>query len=219
MDKSNPIVISIEGLIGSGKSTLINECLVPCLTNKGYRVTVIKEPVDLWGEILPLFYTDPSRWAYTFQSIAFLDRINEARDMWGKHKEITDIFITERSIVSDKLFVETLYKLGSITDMEYHYYYKWCKLWTELLPFKPDLFVYLCPSIDTIMGRVKIRARKGEEGVSKDYQLLLRHEHDLMFGSDTTTDNIKVLQLNIDSNFKDDITIQDNITNLIIQNI
>jgi deoxyadenosine/deoxycytidine kinase len=65
--KHIPIIISVKGLIGSGKTVLINECLEPLLTKGGYRVKFIKEPVDEWTEILPLFYKDPKKYSYHFQ--------------------------------------------------------------------------------------------------------------------------------------------------------
>jgi thymidylate kinase len=41
-----PIVIAVEGIVGVGKTTIIERCLESLLTKKGYRVKIIKEPVD-----------------------------------------------------------------------------------------------------------------------------------------------------------------------------
>jgi len=58
-------VISIEGNIGTGKSTLLN-----LLEDKFKNIVFVKEPVDEWiklknnnnENILELFYTDKKRW-------------------------------------------------------------------------------------------------------------------------------------------------------------
>src|SRR5438477_7897676 len=114
---NKPYFINVESIIGSGKTTLIENCLVPCLTEKGYNVIVIKEPVDQWGDILPLFYADPTKYGYLFQTIAFHDRVRECQK---KFKEVTygDVVISERSIYSDTLFMKTLHELWNVSDIE-----------------------------------------------------------------------------------------------------
>jgi deoxyadenosine/deoxycytidine kinase len=135
------LVIDIEGLIGAGKSSIISECLVPLLTQKGYKVTVIPEPVDQWEEILPLFYENPSRWGYHFQTMAFHDRVRESQKAWKEHHDTTDIFITERGVISDKIFMNTLHEQGHVSDMEMNHYLKWWNLWEEVIHL--DQFIYL----------------------------------------------------------------------------
>lgn len=76
--RAAPIVLSLEGSIGSGKSTFLQ-----ILKEKlGDDLEIFAEPVEEWknvGEggdnLLNLFYEDPKRWAYTFQSYAFVSRL------------------------------------------------------------------------------------------------------------------------------------------------
>ena len=68
-------VISIEGNIGAGKSTLISYL----------NLLTIKEPVDEWLNIggqnlLQKYYEDPKRWGLTFQLNAIHSRIN----LWNR---------------------------------------------------------------------------------------------------------------------------------------
>ncbi len=227
---SKPFVLVIEGLISCGKTTIINDCLVPLLTERGWKVTVIKEPVYLWGEILPLFYGDQKRWAYTFQTKAFHDRVLEYQDVWNKYQQTDEkrghIFISERSIISDTIFVETLYKQGNMTELERKLYYEWWRLWSQLISFDPDLFVYLSPSIEETMRRVKMRARPGEEGVSLEYQLLLKKYHDEVFGEDKLNvrwvDELQLKKLTTpvytlenDMDFKNDIVVKNTVVDII----
>ena len=72
-----PILISIEGNIGAGKSTVLN-----VLKQKHPDWVFIDEPVDTWTalknadgtNLLEHFYQDQVRWAYTFQNCALLSR-------------------------------------------------------------------------------------------------------------------------------------------------
>ena len=86
----NPIVISIDGNIGSGKSTLISEMKKQMKDNK--NIIFLQEPVNDWisltddknDNILNKFYQDKDRWAYVFQNFAFITR---ARIMLDAIKE------------------------------------------------------------------------------------------------------------------------------------
>ena len=74
-------IISIDGNIGSGKSTLI-EILKKYYQNND-NIIFLKEPVNEWqnitdvdnSNILDKFYKDKKRWSYTFQNFAFITRM------------------------------------------------------------------------------------------------------------------------------------------------
>lgn len=207
-----PFVIDVEGIIGAGKTTIIEECLIPLFESKGLKVVLVKEPVDNWGEILPRFYKDPARWGYHFQTKAFLDRVNESNKMWDAHKDEADIFICERGVMSDTLFMKTLYEQGHVDDLEWKHYQEWWAMWDRVMPFSPDLFVYLTPTMDEVMRRVRLRARDGEEGVGREYQMLLKDKHDEMFDRDSVamspTNVVPIHRIETDSNFKDDESVK-----------
>ena len=73
----NPIVLSIEGNIGSGKSTMLRT-----IRETFPEWNIIDEPVDHWmalkdengKSLLECFYEDKNRWSYTFQNAAFITR-------------------------------------------------------------------------------------------------------------------------------------------------
>lgn len=219
-----PTVILVEGLISAGKSTLIHSCLAPLLREQGFDVRIIAEPVDKWVKsgILEKFYTDPKRWAYTFQAKAFHDRIEEARRVYlpGVTEAVTNqvayelgldesnpppprkqIYLMERSPYSDHIFMTTAFDNGQVTEMEYTFYQEWWKMWHQLLPFTPDLVLYLRTDLDQCMKRLIQRSRPGEipssreegkedegseekeEGVSVKYQTQLLRAHDEVFRS------------------------------------
>ena len=74
-----PLVISVDGNIGSGKSTFIKK-LKECLDDAIY---IVEEPVNFWTAVrdedgknlLELFYHEKSRWGYTLQNYAYITRL------------------------------------------------------------------------------------------------------------------------------------------------
>ena len=76
-----PLTISLEGNIGVGKSTFL-ECMQ---SSPSERFEVLQEPVDQWrgagsqgGNLLEAFYSNPSRYAYTFQNYVLMSRVQQA---------------------------------------------------------------------------------------------------------------------------------------------
>jgi deoxyadenosine/deoxycytidine kinase len=214
MNISKPFVIFVESIIGSGKTTLIEKCLVPAFTEKGLKVVIVKEPVDEWGEILPLFYGDPTKYGYLFQTIAFHDRVRECQHKWRTHKDTADIFIAERSVQSDTFFMKTLYELGNISQIEMKAYEKWWNLWAEVNPLKPDLYIYLDPTMNAVMQRVSKRNRDGEEEVSLKYQTILKKYHDELFNAAYIVmdgRDVPTYKIETDDNFENDENVKSEI--------
>lgn len=110
LSKGKNILLSIEGNIGAGKTTflrLLNE-------NLGLPFEIVPEPVDDWqhfsGEtqninLLELFYKEPKKYGYIFQSFCFYSRLKNWTQNQHKFKE--EILIFERSIYSDKFIIFT----------------------------------------------------------------------------------------------------------------
>lgn len=198
-------IIQVDGIIGAGKSYFIEHILVPALTDAGYRVKVIREPVDQWDDILPLFYADKKRWASQFQMYALVDRIAVIKQAIQDHDQI-DFYISERGITSDRLFMEVLYKEGNVTEMEMIRYGKWWNQWYSHMPVCPKTVIYLNTDIDVCMERVKSRARNGElceedsedsGGVSKEYQLMLQAEHNSRYAGKTKIELVTWIKSNV----------------------
>lgn len=218
-----PIIIVVDAIIGSGKTTLIRECLLPGLSAKGFRVTEVREPVEKWKENgrLAQFYQNPGRRGYQFQTMAFHDRICEARETYGKCMD-TDIFLLERSIFTDILFMKVLYESGAIDKTEHDDYLDLWTMWKYLMPFEPDLFLYLRPAVETCMQRLKERNRDAEAGVTEEYQRLLLQKHDEFLSGEMVNIGTKLvprLLLNGDSNFRDDAEVKEAICNIVEQQV
>jgi len=173
-----PFLVVIDGIIASGKSTLIKK-VVPLLSET-YTVGIIKEPVDQWIEsgILSKFYQDRSRWGYTFQTTAFKDRIGVIEDAL---KHPSEVYVSERYLNSDKIFMKLLHEDKSVSDMEMTMYNSWCDMWSKMVPLTPSLVVYIRPDLDVCMDRYKMRSREGEV-LDVEYQRQLLAKYDELYG-------------------------------------
>jgi len=210
-----PFVVVVDGIISAGKTTYI-QMLTSHLTKKGWKVTVVKEPVEKWKSsgLLQRFYNDPQRWGYHFQTVAFLDRVNENISMFEKYgnEQGKNVFILERSCFTDILFMELLYEAKLVDELEMNNYRDWVILWKKVMPYEPDLFIYLKPSVEVCMQRIKERNRPGEEGVSQDYQAKLQAKHEQFFLNDYVEISpghyVSCEKVITDENFRDNLDVQ-----------
>ena len=153
----------VEGNIGSGKSTF---CKKFSLNNPDAEVHL--EPVDEWINIkddktqknlLQYFYDDQERWSYSFQSYAFITRINCITKPTDKKLKIV-----ERSIFTDRnVFAKALYETGKMSNIEWKMYNKWFDwLVLDLINKigEPAGIIYLRCQPEISYERLKIRSRK-----------------------------------------------------------
>lgn len=155
-------IISIEGNIGSGKSTFVNE-----LKNNIENVIFIDEPVDQWNEIkdkegktiIEKYYEDKNKYSFPFQMMAYISRLVLFKKAIESKKY--DIIITERCLYTDKyVFTKMLYDEGLMNLIEYSIYNKWFKEFVEDYDIH---YVYLKTSVETVNSRVLKRSREGEK--------------------------------------------------------
>lgn len=217
--QKNPLIISINGNIGSGKSTILDHLElyykhIDCAaTGSGSRnIMFLKEPVDEWstirdaaGEtILSKFYKDPAKYAFAFQIMAYATRLNMIRKTILENPECT-ILICERSLEADKqIFANMLHDDGLIDDVSYQIY---CRNFSEYAPdFKVDKNVYIDASAEVCFSRIAKRSRNGESNIELAYLQKCKKYHDewLVNGlsewtSENTVSSDSVLHLNTDA--------------------
>ncbi len=176
-----PMLISIEGNIGAGKSTILNQ-----LKTNFPNYCFVDEPVAIWNSIidengkslLETYYHDRFRWSYTFQTCALLNRYHSIQRAVKESPQIaypsTDsdnqcIYISERCMDSDfKCFTRMQHADGAINKMEmeiYELYYN------HLRPSSMELggIIYLKVPPETCQQRIRQRNRKGEDALTLDY--------------------------------------------------
>jgi len=163
--------------VGAGKSTL-GTLLTESLRRRGFNVRLILEPVDKWRTILPLFYADPARFAFTFQMLVNLTLMKKINDVWASDPH-ADVYILERSPASGAIFLEL--QRGVVYPAEMQLYAdEWHDAWRTLLPINlaDAQVLYLRPSIEVCMDRIRSRMRPGEGGVELAYLVTLRRAHE-----------------------------------------
>ena len=165
-------IISIDGNIGSGKSTLMEKLKNHFTDNK--NVVFLKEPVDEWETItdengitvLEKFYENPSKYGFSFQIMAYISRLDVIRK---EIKENPDaIFISERSLFTDKLvFAKMLFDSGNIELVNYKIYLKWFDTFSTDFPVSKVIYVNTEPEI--CHQRIEKRSRTGESNIPLEY--------------------------------------------------
>jgi len=169
-------MILLEGNIGAGKTTVGKT-----LAASG-EFGFIEEPTAAWREgyaanMLELFYNDPHRWAFTFQTCAFVTRARTWKEMLAltDHSRV----VLERSIYCDRyIFAENCRRSGLMSSAEHQLY---CGLWDFLVAdyyVQPDLILYLRTSAEACLERIKARDRAEESGIMLEYLLQLEGLHD-----------------------------------------
>lgn len=193
------IIISIDGNIGSGKSTFLN-----LLKEKyGDVFYFAKEPVDEWLDIngenlLDKFYKDKERWSYTFQNYAYITRIKELSRGLRSDKQI---IITERSVNTDKnIFAKMLTEDNYMSKFELDLYNTWFH------HFNIEVIgqIYIRTNLNHCVERIAIRNRDEETTIETEYLTSLEKNHEEWL---MNTPNVLILDGNV--NFKNNKHIQD----------
>lgn len=187
---NNLIILSIEGNIGSGKSTVLRTLKESCPD-----WTFVDEPVSEWlslrnehGEsLLELFYKDKKRWSYTFQNVAVLHRFKKLRhalDTIDRTKP--QVIIMERSLLTDKMiFAKMLNRDGFIDGLEQQIYNEWFTHLDAMVP-PVDAYVYIHTGPQLCLERISKRARDGESIIPLEYlEELDQYHRSWLFEGDT----------------------------------
>jgi deoxyadenosine/deoxycytidine kinase len=168
----NVKIISIDGNIGSGKSTLMGE--LKRYFSNNINIVFLKEPVDEWENItdengttiLEKFYENPSKYGFSFQIMAYISRLDVIRKEIKKNPNA--IFISERSLFTDKLvFAKMLFDSGNIELVNYKIYQKWFDTFADDFPVSKVIYVNTEPEI--CHERIEKRSRTGESNIPLEY--------------------------------------------------
>ncbi len=175
--KKGPDNFIVEGNIGSGKSTFLR------LVGEQLPVQVVYEPHTKWQDVgggenlLERFYNDIPRWAYTFQSYAFITRIMEQQKYSFEYPDITQII--ERSVYSDRYcFAKNCFEMGAMSNLEWQLYQDWFSWLVENYAPQPTGFIYLQTDPEVCFSRLKKRARQEEVSVPLSYLQSLHDKHE-----------------------------------------
>lgn len=210
MHTNGKMSLVVEGNIGAGKSTFLK------LLNGYLDIQPVFEPHQKWqnveGEnLLDKFYKDTKRWAYTFQTYAFVSRVIEhAQSLKMANKPI---LILERSVFSDRYcFAKNSFEMGVMNPLEWQLYKEWFGWLVYQYTTLPTGFIYLQTDPTICYERMKVRSRSEESTVSLEYLKMLHEKHENWLvkktGIDESVRNIPVLVLQCNEDFEHNISEQ-----------
>jgi deoxyadenosine kinase len=154
------MIVSILGLIGTGKSTLVNKLA----SNNSY--TVFEEPVDS-NPFLSDYYKDPNRWSFTLQVYYLWERYKQVQEAFMKSMK-GETVILDSSIYSDFAFAMLQHDRGYFTDDEYNMYTNMHRIITAQTAY-PDVVIWLQLSPEQTLERIKERSRDCESEIPLKY--------------------------------------------------
>jgi deoxyadenosine/deoxycytidine kinase len=187
---TKPIIVSIEGNIGSGKSTVLHR-----IKQEHPEWIFVDEPVEEWlalknsqGEsLLEVFYKDKLRWSYTFQNAAILYRYQKLKEaLKSINSNTTNIIIMERCLETDRqIFCKMLHKDGCIDTLEKTLYDDWFNHLNSTIP-PVHAYIYINTNAQLSHQRLLQRARPGESIPLEYLQDLEEHHKSWLLASNET---------------------------------
>lgn len=175
-------IYALEGNIGAGKTTILK-----ILSNYFKDIEFVEEPVNQWqnlgGEnLLNSFYTDPKRWGFSFEFFSMLTKIKALLNVANSNKPI---IIIERSILSNKVFMDISLELGKLDKMEYYMLMNTYDFYIQHVYPQLSGIIYLDTPVDECIRRITIRNRGEECSIEKSYLELLKKKFDELANSST----------------------------------
>jgi len=154
------MIICVSGLIGAGKSTLVNKLA----NNNNY--TVFEEPVDN-NPFLNDYYSNPERWSFTLQVYYLWERYKQAQEAFMRSMR-DEIVVLDSSLYSDYAFAILQRDSGYFNDSEYTTYLNMHKIVASQTAY-PDLYLWLDLKPEQTFERIKKRSRDCESCIPIEY--------------------------------------------------
>ncbi len=159
--------IVTEGPIGVGKTSLTN------LLADELGAQMIFERAEE-NPFLTAFYQDPARYRFQTQMFFLLNRFSQQQEMAQP-----DLFT--RITISDYLFdKDRIFAYLNLDDNELALYEQFYKI-LEPKIVKPDLVIFLQADTDTLLRRIKLRARPFEKEINHDYIAAVNEAYNQFF--------------------------------------
>ena len=205
-----PLIINIEGNIGTGKSTILQKLKDVLEIHHKNSVLFLKEPVDKWDTIkdsndttiLIHFYQDSTKYAFPFQIMACCTRIANLKSAIDNNPQCK-VIICERSIEADaNIFAKMLHDDGVMNEMEYKIYNLFYNDHKDL--YTPTGYVYLDTNADVCLERIKKRSRDGEANIELEYLQRCQNYHDTWLKNKDLETPVLIIDTNKDVNHNND---------------
>jgi deoxyadenosine/deoxycytidine kinase len=159
--KSKKRLVSIEGCIGVGKTTLGND-IVEMLNTFNILAKFYPEPFN--QKMLQQFINNPKEYAYAFQMYMLTRRQLDYNEAY--REKDTTLSILDRSLTGDYTFMSLQRESENVTEGDFKIY---SEEYAKFTKYEPDAVVYLNVDLDTMKRRIVKRAREGEDKYDFDY--------------------------------------------------
>ena len=211
---SSCLIVSIDGNIGSGKTTgkaKLREYIMSLKIKKeDDSIIFVDEPTGDWEQIkdengvpiLTNLYLDVKRFAFRFQMMAYITRLKKIRQALKTPN--VRLIITERCLLTDAhVFAKMLYDSKKIEQDEYDIYMRWFDEFAKEV--EPSCIIYFKASTEVCMNRIQKRNRPGESNIGFEYLEDCNRYHDEWLNSVPSKITIPTLILNaeVDSELYD----------------
>jgi deoxyguanosine kinase len=161
--------ISIEGVIGVGKTTLAR--LLQPVFGAELLLEVFEE-----NPFLSDFYADRERYAFQTQIFFLLSRYHQQR------RGVPEVLLRGASLIGDYTFEkDALFARINLQGDELDMYQRVHEALAEKIPV-PDLVVYLRANTDVLMQRISMRDRPYERNMDRAYIAELNQAYEEFFG-------------------------------------
>lgn len=176
-------IITIDGNIGCGKSSVLN------YLHKIYKIPVDLEPVENWSTFLSNMYENKAD-VFKFQIKIWLDRC------WVQEKSDKTVVLMERSPYFIKnTFIQTALEQHMITENELNILHdlhsKTDYLWLN------NKYIYLRSNPENCYKRIKKRNRPSEKHITSEYIETLHKSHEDTYHK-ALADNMQIHIINVD---------------------
>ena len=148
--------ISIEGVIGVGKTTLAR------MLQPAFEANLLLEVFEE-NPFLSNFYANRALYAFQTQMFFLLSRYRQ------QNQRVPELLTTEKHLISDYTFdKDSLFARINLKGDELDMYFKIHEALAEKIPL-PDLMVYLRADTYVLMQRIAMRDRPYERTMERDY--------------------------------------------------
>ncbi len=155
-DFSNYNYIAVEGNIGAGKTSLVEQMVID------FNAKLLLERFQE-NPFLPKFYQEPGRYAFPLEMSFLADRYQQLVD------NITQLDLFKELVIADyDLYKSMIFARITLSEEEFDLYKKLFHLMHKELP-KPDLYVYLHQTPDRLLENIQLRGRDYERSIEETY--------------------------------------------------
>src|SRR5690554_4964255 len=148
--------ISIEGNIGSGKTTLTQK-----MSADFNGQSILERFAD--NPFLPKFYEEPERYAFPLEMSFLADRYSQLNDDLAQYDLFNEFAVADYYIYKSLIFAQ----ITLDQDEAALYRTVFEMMYKEIQ--KPDLYVYLYQKTDALLLNIQKRGRNYEKSISADY--------------------------------------------------